>query len=357
MDKLARLGCAAVLGAAFLMCSGASQDLRAAVKLYNAACEECRHGDLDRSAAYLIKAVKAGFVDISHLRRDPDLRPLRTHPVYQAIVAARDAADEQLSRRRLERWRQRLQRPRYRHETDERLRLSFVCALDETAYRTMRRMLESLNDHLARDLFAPSAAQAAPTHHVIVVVPEGRDAAAYLTESHVEGVYHHGRRELIAADAGRVMRHEFVHALHHRHMDALGQDHAAWVQEGLACLYEEYRVADDGAVTFPVNDRQPLAHMLAANDRLIAWPQLLTMSSKTLRAEAPRAYPQLRSIFRYIAEQDRLQAWYDAYVGGFHEDPSGLTALEVTLGSPVADLERRWRRWLDGQPDGREGGG
>ena len=45
-----------------------------AVMLYNAACVQCRLHEPERGASLLIDAVKAGFGDFSHMRRDPDLR-------------------------------------------------------------------------------------------------------------------------------------------------------------------------------------------------------------------------------------------------------------------------------------------
>jgi hypothetical protein len=369
MDKLARLGCPAVLAAGILAGLAAWSDPgpfetpapralgREAVELYNAACAEVRRGDTDRAAAHLLRAVKAGFNDFSHMRRDPDLRGLRGHPVFRAIVAARDAADEPLARRNLEAWRRRLDAARYRFETDEKQRLIYATALDEAAHRDMRRMLADLSTHLDQGLFSVPSAGDRSRGRVLVVVPSEDDAARLLTEPGTAGVYYHGRRELIAADPQRALRHEFVHALHHRHMDAVGQEHAAWIQEGLAALYEHYRLDPDGGVHFAANDRAPLPRMLAANNRLISWPDLAAMRPEALRADAARAYPQLRSMFRYIAEREHLAAWYETYVDSFEDDPTGITALEAAFGRPVDELQRQWRRWLERQPrtpDGRE---
>jgi hypothetical protein len=363
MDKLARLGYPAVIAAAALLGPGARSDPgalgpeavrgpgREAVALYNTACTESQRGDADRAATYLLRAVKAGFNDFSHMRRDPDLRGLREHAVFRAIVAARAAADEQLTRRSLQKWRQRLDPERYRFEIDEQRRLCFASALDEAAHRDMRRMLADLSAHLDRSLFGrPSAEQAVARGRVLIVVPSQRDAARLLTEPNAAGVYFHRRRELIATDPHRSLRHEFVHVRHHAHMDALGQEHPAWIQEGLAALYEEYRPAPDGAVRFPANDRQPLTRTLAATGRLMPWRDLVAMRPEPLQAEAARTYPQLRSMFRFIADQGRLEAWYDTFVDRFEDDPTGAVALELALGRPLDELERRWRRWLQEQP-------
>ena len=116
-----------------------------AVMLYNAACVECRLGAVQPAARYLIRAVQAGFADFSHLRRDADLRPLREHPVYRAIVAARRAADEALTHRRLDEWRQRFGHGSYRYETDPDRRFAFVTALDDDAHAAAGRLLRAAN--------------------------------------------------------------------------------------------------------------------------------------------------------------------------------------------------------------------
>jgi hypothetical protein len=351
MDNLARLGYPALLVAAALGAAAAAAPGREAVSLYNTACAESRLGDADRAAASLLRAVKAGFDDFSHMRRDPDLRDLREHPVFRAIVAARAAADEELTRRSLQRWQQRLEPGRYRFEIDEKHRLCFASGLDEAAHRDMRRMLGELSAHLDRSLFGhPSAQPPAVRGRVVIVLPTDRDAARLLPEPNAAGVYRHQRRELVATDPHRSLRHEFVHMLHHGHMDALGQQHPAWIQEGLAALYEDYSLDPDGGIRFTANDREPLTRTLAAGGRLIPWRDLTAMPPAALRAEAARAYPQLRSMFRFIADEGRLEAWYATYVDRYEDDTTGVTSLELALGGPLDELERRWRQWLRQQP-------
>ncbi len=314
-----------------------------AVGLYNAACHHCRRGDPEVGASYLIRAVKAGFGDISHLRRDRDLRPLHDHPVYRAILAARDAADRLLAERRLARWRQ-AHGDDYTYEIDEERRLIFATTLDDPGEHRLHRTLDEQTAHLTDTLFP------ARRHYVLVGILTAADAATALEEPQVGGIYHHGRRELIVRDPGRSLRHELVHALHHSHMDALGQQHPLWIQEGLACLYEEYEVRPDGAVDYAANDRHNFTKTLARTGRLLPWSRIVALEKSELRVEARRVYPQLRSIFRFLAESDRLPAWYHIYVERFDEDPTGVLALERVFGEKLEELERRWRRWLDEQP-------
>lgn len=335
MRKAGGLGCVALVLAA----TAAGPVPPEAVILYEAACLSCRQGDPDLAASYLLRAIGAGFADVSHLRRDPELRALRDHPVFSAILAARDAADGRLAHRRLQRWRERY--PAYRCEIDEPARISYLTALDETAQKRMRRMLDDLAVHLTRSLF-----EAMPAHGVLIAIPTEADAARILDDPHIHGRYTHPTRQLIARDAGRSLRHEFVHVLHQGHMDRLGQQHPPWVQEGLASLYEEYRLGPEGTVEFPPNDRDVFATDLLNGGKLLSWPELFSLSSKHLSSEARRAYPQLRSIFRFLASWGKLEAFYRSFVDGFDEEPAAIGALQRTFGQPIDRLESRWRRWL-----------
>jgi len=52
---------------------------------YNLACSHSLNGKFDRAAAALEKALSLGYRDFRWLARDPDLRPLRQHPLYRSI--------------------------------------------------------------------------------------------------------------------------------------------------------------------------------------------------------------------------------------------------------------------------------
>ena len=313
------------------------------IMLYNAACVQCRLGEPDHGAALLSKAIKAGFADFSVIRRDPDLRPLREHPIYRAIIAAREAADGLMADRRMQRWRWTCTDSAYRFEIDQGRNLGFVSALDDDAHRGMRAMLDEQAAHLACTLFESPR----PLGFVVIVIPTPDDARTLLTRANVTGLYNHRRGDLVTADPQRSLRHEFVHVLHHSHMDALGQQHPRWIQEGLALLYESYRIEPDGSVRFAPNDRQALVAMLARTGRLIPWTSLFSMSPAQLDAESARTYPQLRSIFRFLADSGRLQGWYHTYTGGFDDDPNAAAALEAAFGLPRTEIETRWRAWLE----------
>ncbi|MFW5653396.1 MAG: TPR end-of-group domain-containing protein, partial [Planctomycetota bacterium] len=58
------------------------------IALYNAACVQIKVGENDKAAVLLEKAVLAGFVNFEHMKRDPDLEPIREHERYKAIEQA-----------------------------------------------------------------------------------------------------------------------------------------------------------------------------------------------------------------------------------------------------------------------------
>ncbi len=52
---------------------------------YNLACSYSRNEAFDRAAAALERALVLGYRDFKWLARDPDLRPLRQHPLFREI--------------------------------------------------------------------------------------------------------------------------------------------------------------------------------------------------------------------------------------------------------------------------------
>jgi tetratricopeptide (TPR) repeat protein len=52
---------------------------------YNLACSYSRNEAFDQAAAALNRALTLGYRDFKWLARDPDLRPLRKHPLYREI--------------------------------------------------------------------------------------------------------------------------------------------------------------------------------------------------------------------------------------------------------------------------------
>ena len=52
---------------------------------YNLACSYSLNSDFDMAAAALERALVLGYRDFKWLARDPDLQPLRKHPLFRSI--------------------------------------------------------------------------------------------------------------------------------------------------------------------------------------------------------------------------------------------------------------------------------
>lgn len=301
-------------------------------------------GELDVAAEMLMQAVHAGYRNFTAMRQDEHLAPLREHETYRAIIAASEQAGRELAERSLNEWMERFEQRQYRVERDEERRLIFVTALGETAHSEMRSMLQQQADHLLDTLF-----DVPPDYDVLIAIPTPRDARRIFPERNVGGSYEHRYRRLISRDTGGSLRHEFFHVMHYGHMEQLGQSHRLWVQEGLASLYEDYELTDDG-IRFLPNERNEITRNRARINRLIPWQNVFTMPTDRFMARATVLYPQARSMFEFVAAEGKLQAWYAAYVDNFSEDPTGERAFEVAFGQPISEIEQQWRQWVREQP-------
>ncbi len=54
---------------------------------YNLACSYSLTGNFNQAAAAIVKALDLGYRDLKWLMKDPDLEPLREHPLFKNIRA------------------------------------------------------------------------------------------------------------------------------------------------------------------------------------------------------------------------------------------------------------------------------
>lgn len=326
--------------------------------LYNAACACCVLKRIDEAAEYLLKAVKAGFREFDHMEADEHLAGLREHETFKAIVEAKRRLDEKLSTDQVEKWKAMFGAKGYRYETDEYHKLHYATALDERAHVQMRQMLDKQADQMIATLF-----EAPPSYYVFIAVPTPADAAAFFAElgkedpkfksPNVAGLYEHRPRRLVAKDIGATLRHEFVHLMHYGHMERLKQQHPLWIQEGLASLYEDYTLVGS-SITFLPNDRSNVVQRNVKGARTAEWPDLFGLSASKFMMSAGALYPQVRSIFEYLAAEKKLAAWYKEYTtgaNGYSIDKSGAKAMEAVFSKPLKEIEKGWKAWVREQPE------
>ena len=315
------------------------------VMLYNAACIYCRLGETDRGASALRRAVNAGLVDLDQIERDPDLAPIRDHPTYKAVISRLEQTAANKARDALGHWRTLYGTDHYRYRRDEDRRIAYATALDPTSQAEMRRMIERQIDYLQASLFDVS-----PATVLLIAVPTPSDGRKLFKNEQTGGIYEHDKRRLISRDTGSSLRHELVHAYHYLHMDQLGQRHPLWIQEGLAALHESYVLGDNVTITYLPNERHNVVLGLAKAGRLTPWSTVFRASDDEFMNHASRHYPQVRSIFEFIADQDKLACWYDALIEHYEDDRTGALAFRACFNLPLDDIERAWRRWLIHRP-------
>lgn len=316
------------------------------VLLYNDACALAQLGKCDLAADQLVACVKAGFRDFTQIEMDPDLEPLRTHPTYTAILEAAESVPK--ARRdssvrtpaALETFK-RKHADQYRYEHDAARGLWYATTLSESSHARMKLMIDQLADHLASAYFGEM-----PRQEVLIAVLRESDASQYLATEAVRGMYEHEPRRLVTRDTGGSLQHEFVHLMHYAFMERSGQRHPIWMQEGIASLYEDYDRDAHGSFTFRPNMRHNFARKQVQSGTAQSWRRLLSMRASEFMDDAERLYPQVRSIFEFLAREKKVDAFFSAYILTYDTDPTGAAALERVFQEPLNKIEQRWRKWV-----------
>ncbi len=225
---------------------------------------------------------------------------------------------------------------------DAERRIVYVSALDDDHFRETARLLAACTDAQRKTLLA-----APLPWRLTVILPTADDYAPLAPAEDVRGFYEPAERTLISVDRGRVLIHEFTHALHHAEMAAARQRHAPWVCEGIATLFEHCEIAD-GELAPLVGRRLIALRHTIRRDELIPLAELVTLTGEQFTDEGRRTYPEARYLLLYLHEQGKLAEWYTAYKDGFEDDPTGRRALQAVLKKPLGQIEDDWLEWIDG---------
>ena len=228
----------------------------------------------------------------------------------------------------------------YTSKTDVDRHIIYISALDDQHLQATMQLLASFADAYRRTLD-----DSALPWGVTVILPTVDDYKPLAPAKDVAGFYRPGDRTLISIDRGRVLLHEFTHALHAADAAAAQQVHPIWVREGLATLLETAAITPAGLE--PRTDLRLLAVQKALRDKtLISLDKLIAMGDKPFAKDAVQCYAQSRYLMLYLHQQGRLNQWYRHYKAGYADDPSGLKAMEKTLGMRIWAIETAWQEWL-----------
>lgn len=323
---------------------------------YNLACALTRAGDTAAAEKALEDAFAHGFIELFHMQRDPDLaglRPTRTFTLlikgWRDILDARGTADLASLK---ERFTPGPPPDGYTFATDNELRLHYASAFRPASFDDARDQITRVHAWATRELFPPPPAddaKARPDAWVSVVLPTPKDFFRLVFSDGVGGYFDRDRKRLVTQDLGPGLRHEFLHVLHWRHADRLGQRHPLWIMEGLACLLEDVEMPGapaSGAFTIKPSWRTNIARRLARNGGLMPLERFTSLPDEKFMSERPRAnYAQARALCMFLNERGKLALWFRAYTEDHAQDPTGRRALEAAFDLPLKRIESEFRAW------------
>ncbi|MFM7481148.1 MAG: PDZ domain-containing protein [Planctomycetota bacterium] len=346
--------------------------------LFDACRASSLMGDGRSSAAYALRALRAGWVDDRALDEHADLERLRAHDGWQQVKALRaelrvnapppppaeepTEADglatmgESLARSSLAQWMRQFGGGRYRVDEDKAMGLLIASALEPDAVRRTRFALELLSKQLTGHLFGQRQPD---TVLLVLIAPE--HAKELFRDPRQGGIYQHHLRQLLACSTGAILRHEFTHLLHRGHMQRLGQSHPIWILEGFGTLFEDWTVGPAGGIVILPNHRTAETYDRVKKGVHTPWRDFIALRGGEFMKDPRWNYAQARSMLAFLSHQGQLANWYREYTTGYAEDPSGLRALERVMRAPVSAIEAQWRDWVlqrgrqDGTLEGGEG--
>lgn len=328
--------------------------------LLDGARTACRCADARAAATYAIRAIRAGLVDDRALDEDPSLARLRAHESWEQVRAvrhqfredaerARESAkqldptlrDETIAQQSLREWTARFSKGKYRTETHDDLNLIIASAIEREGVDKAIAMLTALSQTLRKSLFGEIQQD-----RVLLVVATPKDAAAFFENPQHGGLYVHEARRLVTRETGATLRHEYTHVLHFGDMQRRRQHHPIWIQEGLATLFEEWRVGANGEPVILSNLRSNEMLDRIRNEKSTAWIDFLALDNASFMAQPELNYAQARSILMFLAAHGKLGAWYALYTAGYGEDSTGRRALELVLDAPIGRIDGMWKAWV-----------
>ncbi len=360
------------------------------VPWYNLACALSMQSKPDDALVMLKQAIARGFADLREMQTDPHLANIRTTDEYKAIVASWSTVLEKRTQRTIDeaarKFRVGEKGSPYILEKDEQLHLVYISAFDQQLFKDARTDAAKLErwwraiagesrtgEQESRRTGGKSPDGSSPKEPspalllssspalspwVLVILPTRADYIKWALERYgdrfdrVGGEYNHSSKLLVSMDLGSSWRHEFWHILHWRDMDARAQRHPMWVMEGLCSLVEDCDTAPDGSMFPRPSWRTNMIKRLGKSGRLIPWDTIFASGQKGFMNERPLAYyGQARAMFLFLAEQDKLPAWYQSYTATYKEDPTGKAAFEKVLNKPIKDIERDFRKWVAQLPE------
>jgi hypothetical protein len=160
--------------------------------------------------------------------------------------------------------------------------------------------------------------------------------------------YYSDRHKAIVLDistGGGTLVHEIVHPF----VNSDFPDCPAWLNEGLASLYE-YPTTRDGHIRGLINWRLPGLKTAIINGELPSFEWLMSRTDAQFYGEDPGTnYSQARYLAYWLQERELLVEYYREFRARHEGDPTGLETFGRVAG--VGDMiafQREWQQWVMG---------
>jgi len=312
------------------------------IALYNSACCLSLLGKKEEAVARLRKAVKAGFLDLSHIKRDPDLDPIRETESYKKLIEDFDSLALEAEKRKKERLAARLKGWLCREDKEKRLVLFTDCS-EKWADRLMeilRAWYEALTGY-----YFPNK----PKRYIYICVAKDGESYRKNLGGRVgaAGFYNHSTRILnlnLRTGTG-TLTHEFTHALHYADMEARQQRHPVWIIEGFGTMFEQCTIQDGKPVGL-VNWRLPIIQKAIRSGTHWHLAEFIRNSPRCFAKNTSLAYAEARYIFFWLQEKGLLKKFYEEYTKNYDKDKTGIMAFEKVVGKSADEAEKEWRDFV-----------
>ncbi|HLQ36230.1 MAG TPA: hypothetical protein VK348_00410 [Planctomycetota bacterium] len=153
----------------------------------------------------------------------------------------------------------------------------------------------------------------------------------------------HGALIMNIATGGGTLVHEIVHPF----VAANFPGCPAWLNEGLGSLYEQ-SAERDGRIVGLTNWRLDGLQAAIRERRTMAIAELLaTSDAEFYGAGSGLHYAEARYLLYWLQEHGQLQRFWQAFGSTRTTDPTGLLALQQSLGTDdLAAFQAQWEQWL-----------
>jgi len=322
-----------------------------AIALYNSACCLSLLKRVDEAVTRLRGAVKAGFLDLDHIKRDPDLDPIRESDAYKKFLQDFETLAQEGEKKKKERIAKHLKGWLCKEDNEKKIVLFTDCE-EKWAERLMEILKAWYDAHTG--YFFPNK----PKRYIYVcVAKDGESYRRYLGgRAGAAGFYNHATRILnlnIRTGTGTLV-HEFTHALHYADMDARHQRHPIWIVEGFGTMFEQCTIKDGKPVGL-VNWRLPIIQKALKQNKHWALADFIKNSPRYFSQNTSLAYAQTRYIFFWLQQKGLLKRFYEEYTKTYKDDKTGLKAFESVVGKSAAEAEKEWREFVLSLKYGRGG--